>query len=199
MTPRIIPAGERFGRLTVTTQRNVGDKRVQCRCDCGKDHAVPFGEWGKTRSCGCLRTEMLVARYTKHGMCKTSEYDIWAAMIQRTTNPSNQRYADYGGRGIGVCDRWRKFENFLADMGPRPAGMSLDRVDNDSRYSPENCKWASAVEQRRNRRPQRRRPTCKAGHDYTPDNTRTDGDGTRHCRACERAWARNKRERSKAA
>jgi hypothetical protein len=123
-------------------------------------------------------------------MADTSEYDIWAAMIQRATNPKNARYADYGGRGIGVCERWLEFTNFYADMGPRPDGKSLDRVNNDLGYSPENCRWATWVEQRHNQRPHRRRTHCKYRHEFTAENTRVNPDGSRACRTCDRKRAR---------
>jgi hypothetical protein len=83
----------------------------------------------------------------------TSTYYIWGAMIQRCTNPRNRDYPSYGARGITVCDRWHKFENFLADMGERPDGLSLDRIDNDGNYEPGNCHWATPVQQANNRRP----------------------------------------------
>ncbi len=88
---------------------------------------------------------------TKHGMFGTPTYTTWGQMIQRCTNPKSKEYPRYGARGIKVCERWRKFENFLADMGLKPAGLSLERVNNDGDYEPDNCKWATPLEQSRNR------------------------------------------------
>lgn len=134
-----------------------------------------------------------------HGLAGTKIYNIWADMVARCTRPSHAKFADYGGRGITVCERWKTFENFYADMGERPRGHSLDRHDNDAGYSAENCSWATFREQRHNRRPQRRSATCKAGHPHSETNTRIDKAGKRRCRTCERDWARQGRQRRKAA
>lgn len=150
--------GRRFGRLAVISRapndaRNV--VRWHCECDCGETISAYRGNLlrAKTTSCGCFFTEQLRARVTTHGKTKSRTYRSWAAMIARCTNPSEPGYANYGGRGIGVCDRWRKFENFLADMGERPPELSLDRYpDHNGNYEPGNCRWATWVQQQRNKR-----------------------------------------------
>lgn len=127
---------------------------------------------------------------TTHGMARTRIYNIWADMIGRCTRPAHARYADYGGRGITVCERWREFANFYADMGDRPAGRSLDRINNDAGYSPDNCRWATFREQRHNRRAQAPREVCMAGlHPLSGDNLYIfPSSGKRRCRACHEAW-----------
>ena len=93
----------------------------------------------------------------RHGMRSTSTYSSWANILQRCTNQNSQAYERYGGRGITVCDRWRNsFENFYADMGERPEGTSIDRINNDSNYEPGNCRWATSTEQNNNRRERRK-------------------------------------------
>lgn len=150
--------GERFGRLVVVERSGStpkGGARWLCRCDCGSDATVAAGNLrgGSTRSCGCLGSELSSARAATHRMSKTPTYVSWSAMIQRCTNPKAHGAHNYSGRGIGVCERWRSFENFLSDMGERPAGATLDRFpDGDGNYEPANCRWATKTEQARNAR-----------------------------------------------
>lgn len=159
MTQRIdIPAGAVFNRLTVIG-RDWERARVHwiCRCRCGSEVSVQSTDLrsGHTKSCGCHRADVSRMRETTHGQSKTATYDIWAGMIGRCTNPNDSVWEYYGGRGIKVCRRWRKFENFFADMGERPTGRSLDRKNNDQGYSPGNCHWATKKQQANNRRPRR--------------------------------------------
>lgn len=160
--PRHTPTvGERFGRLVVVAKLEMTNhgRMWECRCDCGSVTKALSARLnnGQTASCGCLRHEVLVARNTKHGHGSARKgvsrtYTSWQAMHARCYNPSSPSYSNYGGRGIKVCRRWFKFEHFLADMGERPEGMSLDRKKVSLDYSPGNCKWSTRDEQSSNRR-----------------------------------------------
>ena len=114
-------------------------------------------------------------------------------MIRRCTKPNVSRYADYGGRGIKVCAEWVFFENFLRDMGERPEGMTLDRINPDGHYEPGNCRWATASVQRINQRPQAPKTHCPKGHEYTADNTYVNKRGAPACRECSRLRASERR------
>lgn len=158
---RIDLTGQKFNRLQVIKFSHTGSAKNahwRCVCDCGKTTTVNSNKLrrGQTRSCGCLRRESVAENLggkVTHGMHKSPEYYAWGGMIQRCTNPKAKYYNDYGGRGIDVCERWRKFENFFADVGFRPApGLTLDRIENNKNYEPGNVRWATRSTQQRNRR-----------------------------------------------
>jgi len=150
--------GMKFGRLLVVSEYGRNNRKNviwNCLCDCGKMSTVISNHLtkGNIKSCGCLSAEKAKSRMTTHGKSKTPEYEIWCGMIKRCLNENNKSYVNYGGRGISVCERWGHFENFLADMGPRPSQYhSLERKEVDGNYNPENCKWATRTEQARNTR-----------------------------------------------
>lgn len=157
--------GSKYYRLLV--MRFVGHKPIggvnklawECLCECG-NKIICIGDAiksGNTKSCGCLKSETTINRCTKHGLTrrgkKAPEHNIWNHMKRRCLNPTNKAYKDYGGRGIKICEKWLNFENFYRDMGPRPSSKhSIERVNNDGNYEPDNCLWILKSDQNKNQR-----------------------------------------------
>lgn len=152
--------GQKFGRLTVIellSERKNAEKVYRCKCDCGNYTNVRSGslKQGLTRSCGCLGREQVISCNTTHGKRYTRIYGIWKTMKTRCNNKNSPKYKNYGSRGIVVCDEWRNdfeaFYNWAMNNGYRD-DLSIDRIDNDGNYSPDNCKWSTPKQQVRNRR-----------------------------------------------
>lgn len=166
-----VQVGQRFGRGVVVdpdvriprATGNGGDRGARLRCDCGGEYTAPLANLlkGHTKSCGCWRRDQAKAWAasgqpgTTHGLGRHRLYDTWRRMLDRCENPAHPGYHRYGGRDIKVCTRWHDVQLFIADiecdLGPRPDGMTLDRIDNDGNYEPGNVRWATATQQAANR------------------------------------------------
>ena len=159
---RIDCTGQIFGRLTVTGLGYVGSRYngnpyrgLVCECECGNRVTIREDRIlsGKTKSCGCLRDETRGKSSITHNKTNTSTYHIWSTIKDRCNNKNSKGWIRYGGRGISMCDRWsNSFENFLLDMGERPEGLQIDRIDNNGNYELNNCRWVTISQNSRNRR-----------------------------------------------
>lgn len=150
-------SNKRFGRLVAikpTGQKKWGVSLWSCTCDCGKEHVAAINSLkrGLVKSCGCLLREIAKIKNTVHGEYGSPTYKVWGGIIQRCNNNKSTSYPRYGGLGIKVCDSWLIYENFKRDMGDRPHGMSIDRINPHGNYAPDNCRWASTTAQARNKK-----------------------------------------------
>lgn len=158
MVPRNDLTGERFGRLTV--QRFSHARRTnsiwECRCDCGATRLVLGFELKNGKVSGCHRSRRPLPSKRLAGQSSHPLYPLWRGIHQRCADAFHKDFPLYGGRGIQVCERWNDLAAFVADMGPRPDGASIDRIDNDGHYEPSNCRWADRWTQARNTRGNKR-------------------------------------------
>ena len=154
-------AGEKYGRLTLIKETVCTPKKHMwlCKCDCGKLVEVSIYQMksGVCKSCGCLHDEVATQRcydMAKHNMALTRIYKLWGGMLGRCNNPNNKDFPKYGGRGIKVCDEWRDFVNFnnWANENGYSDELSIDRIDVNGNYEPNNCRWVTLAEQARNKR-----------------------------------------------
>lgn len=156
-----VNSGDRYGRLVIINEAETVKKRrrFNCLCDCGNYVTTLLDSLrlNRTKSCGCWNVDINTVKHTKHGKAYLRLYRIWAGMIQRCTNPNRSKYKDYGGRGINICPEWMNFEAFYEWAVIRyEYPLTIDRIDNELGYYPENCKWSTLMEQAQNRRPRKK-------------------------------------------
>ena len=156
-TPTLV--GNRYGKLLVVERVGVDHRKqslYKCVCDCGNEKVIRSYsiKYGNTKSCGCLRREVgaKIGSIKKHGMVKTPTHNSWSTMKERCLNPKSKSYMYYGGSDVQVCEKWLTFEGFYEDMGERPKGTSLDRINPFGDYTKENCRWADKYTQSHNKR-----------------------------------------------
>lgn len=173
-----INIGDKINRLTVIGKSFIKNGRAYtpCKCDCGtvkqvREDALKSGE---RFSCGCFRLERLRETIATHGKMGTKSYGTWEGMLQRCNNPNSVGYLDYGGRGITICKRWLSFEDFFTDMGERPEGTSLDRIDVNGNYCKENCRWADASVQGFNQRKSSNNTSGRTGVSWNKQKLKWD-------------------------
>lgn len=173
-----ITIGDKINRLTVIGKSFIKNGRAYtpCKCDCGvvKNFREDALKSEERVSCGCFRLERLRETISTHGKMDTKSYGTWEGMLQRCNNPNSVGYLDYGGRGITVCKRWLSFEDFFTDMGERPEGTSLDRIDVNGDYSPENCRWADASVQGFNQRKSTNNTSGRTGVSWNKQKLKWD-------------------------
>lgn len=161
MPPAVNIVGHKYGRWTVVSRSTQKYKESlwNCVCECGSTAVITASNLrgGKSKSCGCYKSEAISEARTTHGQSKSPIYIVWMNMKARCCNPNHEKYPDYGGRGITVCTRWLdSFEDFSSDMGEMPSPKhSIDRIDVNGHYEPGNCRWATGFEQAHNRRDNR--------------------------------------------
>ncbi len=198
--------GKKYGMLTVISKHGKSPSGIRwnCVCDCGK-RTIATGnplKSGITKSCGCIKAVRIYGRgnnnATTHGLSYSSSYRTHAGMMDRCYKSTCISFKNYGGRGITVCDRWHNLSSFIEDMGERPNGYSIERIDNDGNYTPENCKWATAKEQANNRRPKKSITYGGVTRTYLAWSLHLGGEGTLVFTRLKRGWSEERAVSTKA-